>query len=163
MCCHVLFKTCIVRLFSTRKMPSGKSWTVLADSASPMRGSVTELETMLWTTMAPHLIDIDGESCNHMNNNVKKLTLVSTISSKTSSLMSQLNSNFHPIALAYCRSWRSIWEWNSGSLWATFLVAGCQYKIPALNLTMFIMYANWLVAILRKLMLKLNLKIKKKR
>ena len=50
--------------------------------------------------------------------------------------MSQLNLDFHLITLAYCTSRRSIWEWNSGSPWTTFLVAGCQHMTSALNLTM---------------------------
>ena len=36
-----------LKIFTTREIPSGKSQTMLADSASPMRGLVTGLETML--------------------------------------------------------------------------------------------------------------------
>lgn len=45
---------------------------MIADSASTMRGSVSGLKAKLQTSL--HLIDIDGESCHHMNNIVKKLT-----------------------------------------------------------------------------------------
>lgn len=39
---------------------------MLHDSASTMRGLVTELETKLQLTVAPHVIDIDGKPCHHM-------------------------------------------------------------------------------------------------
>ena len=63
-----------VKIFSTREIPFKKLIAVLADSASTMRGSVSRLEGKLRATVAPHLIDIDDESCHHMHNIVKKLT-----------------------------------------------------------------------------------------
>ena len=63
-----------LKIFSTREIPLEKLIAMLADSASTMRGSVSGLETKLQTTVAPHLIDINGESCQHMHNIVKKLT-----------------------------------------------------------------------------------------
>ena len=48
---------------------------VLSDPASTMCGTVLGLETKLRGNLAPHLLDIDGESCHHMHNIVKKFKL----------------------------------------------------------------------------------------
>ena len=65
----------VENVFSTRETPFEKLITMLADSASTMRGLVFGLETKLQTTVSPHLIYINGESCHHIHNIVKKLTL----------------------------------------------------------------------------------------
>ena len=46
---------------------------MLHDSASTMRGLVTELETKLQLTVAPHVIDIDGKPCHHMKKSLWKI------------------------------------------------------------------------------------------
>ena len=46
----------------------------LADSASTMRRKVSGLEVKIRENVAPQLLDIDGESCHHVQNIVKKLT-----------------------------------------------------------------------------------------
>ena len=48
---------------------------MLADSAGTIHVSISQQKTKLQTTVAPHLIDIYGESCHHIHNVVKKLTL----------------------------------------------------------------------------------------
>ena len=47
---------------------------LLADSVNTMRGKISSVETLIRTRDASHLLDIDGESCHHMHNVVKKLT-----------------------------------------------------------------------------------------
>ena len=46
---------------------------MLSDSASTMRGKVSGLETLIRDSVADHLLDIDGESCHHVQNIVKKI------------------------------------------------------------------------------------------
>ena len=62
-----------LKIFSTWEIPFEKLLAMLADSASTMCALATGLETKLRLTVAPHPIDIDAESCHHMNNIVKKL------------------------------------------------------------------------------------------
>ena len=47
---------------------------LLADSANTMQGEVSGIKTLIRTRDASHLLDIDGESCHHMHNVVKKVT-----------------------------------------------------------------------------------------
>ena len=44
---------------------------VLMDSCAVMRGSKTGLEKRLRDGPVPHLLDIDGDLCHHINNIVK--------------------------------------------------------------------------------------------
>ena len=92
-----------------------------------MLGLVTELETKLQLRVAPHVIDIDGKPCHHVKKSLWKSFRVSTVSSKSSSVMSQLNLNFHLVALTYCKSWCSIWEWNC-ELHFLLLVVSIRYQ-----------------------------------
>ena len=50
--------------------------SILMDSAAVMRGSKSGLETRIRSTVAPHVLIIDGDSCHHMHNASKKLTNV---------------------------------------------------------------------------------------
>ena len=139
MCRHVLVNTCIMRLwkiFSTREIPFEKWIVMLVDSVSTVCGLVSGLEIKLQTTVATHQWWILSPHAQHCEE--------TDVSSKTSTMMSQLNLNFHLIVWTYCSSWRFIWEWNLGSLWTIFLAAGCQYLTPALSLTMSMIYTNWL-------------------
>ena len=63
-------------LFEKRTLPWKNLVAVLLDPVSAMRGTVASLETKLIVNLAPHLLDIDGESCHHMHNILKKLTLI---------------------------------------------------------------------------------------
>ena len=61
-------------LFDKKGLSWEKLLAVLADSASTMRGKISGVETLIRQNVAPHLLDIDGESCHHMHNIVKKIT-----------------------------------------------------------------------------------------
>ena len=62
------------KLVEIHQIPWKKLMAILCDSASTMRGTVSGLETKIRTTVAPHLLDIDGESCHHIHNIVKNFT-----------------------------------------------------------------------------------------
>ena len=63
-----------VHLFKKNEIPFNMILAMLADSASTMRGKVSGLEVKMRKNVAPQLLDIDGESCHHVQNIVKKLT-----------------------------------------------------------------------------------------
>ena len=62
------------KLFLHHSLPWKKLIALLADSANTMRGKISGVETLIRTRDASHLLDIDGESCHHVHNVVKKLT-----------------------------------------------------------------------------------------
>ena len=64
----------VTKIFEEHDLPWEKLLAILSDSASTMRGKVSGLETLIRQSVAPHLLDIDGESCHHMHNVVKKFT-----------------------------------------------------------------------------------------
>lgn len=59
-------------MIEVRSIPWLNLLAMLSDSASAMRGEIDGLEVKLRSTVAPHLLDVDGESCHHMHNIVKK-------------------------------------------------------------------------------------------
>ena len=58
-------------LFSTKGIPWRNLVSVLMDSCAVMRGSKTGVEARL-REKAPHLLDVDGDSCHHAHNAAKK-------------------------------------------------------------------------------------------
>ena len=54
-------------LFKELDIPWNNLLAILMDSASVMRGNKSGLETRIRDEIAPHLLDIDGESCHHMH------------------------------------------------------------------------------------------------
>ena len=63
-----------VHLLEKNEIPVNMILAMLADSArSTMRGKVSGLEVKMRDNLAPQLLDIDGESCYHVQNIVKKL------------------------------------------------------------------------------------------
>ena len=62
------------KLFQVYNLPWKILLAILSDSASTMRGKISGLETLIRNSVAPHMLDIDGESCHHMHNIVKKFT-----------------------------------------------------------------------------------------
>ncbi|XP_064653112.1 uncharacterized protein LOC135503467 [Lineus longissimus] len=58
-------------LFQRHELPWNNLVSVLLDSCNVMRGSKSGLETRLRQGRAPHLLDIDGDSCHHVNNCAK--------------------------------------------------------------------------------------------
>lgn len=51
-----------LKIFSTKEIQFEKFLAMPADSANTMCGWVTALETKFQTMVAPHLIDVNGES-----------------------------------------------------------------------------------------------------
>ena len=47
---------------------------LLAESANTMQGEISGIKSLIRTRDASHLLGIDGESCHHMHNEVKKVT-----------------------------------------------------------------------------------------
>lgn len=62
----------IIDLFATHDIPWTNLTSVLMDSCNVMRGCKSGVEARL-RDMAPHLLDIDGDTCHHIHNASKKL------------------------------------------------------------------------------------------
>lgn len=62
----------ICQIFNENALPWTNLISVLFDSCSVMRGSISGVETRLREEKAPHLLNIDGDSCHHMNNVAKR-------------------------------------------------------------------------------------------
>ena len=60
--------------FETLQLPWSNVMSMLMDSCSVMRGSKSGLEKRIRDNLAPHLLDIDGDSCHHIHNVAKKFT-----------------------------------------------------------------------------------------
>ena len=58
----------IVSVFDKNNIPFQNLISVLMDSCRVMRGSKSGLETRIRNEKAPHLLDIDGDSCHHIHN-----------------------------------------------------------------------------------------------
>ena len=67
-----LFKA-LDELFNKHQIPWENLISILMDSCAVMRGSKNGLEKVIRERRAPHLIDIDGDSCHHMHNASKKI------------------------------------------------------------------------------------------
>ncbi|RXN32849.1 splicing factor 3B subunit 2-like protein [Labeo rohita] len=61
------------RLFERMNLPWDNLVSILMDSCAVMRGSKNGLEKKIRDRRAPHLLDIDGDSCHHLHNASKKL------------------------------------------------------------------------------------------
>lgn len=60
-------------LFERMNLPWDNLVSILMDSCAVMRGSKNGLEKKIRDRRAPHLLDIDGDSCHHLHNASKKL------------------------------------------------------------------------------------------
>ena len=60
-------------MFAKNNLPWENLLAMLMDSAAPMRGKKTGLEVRV-RELAPHLLDVDGDSCHHIHNVVKNFT-----------------------------------------------------------------------------------------
>lgn len=58
----------LVDLFERHQLPCSNLMSILMDSCAVMRGSKTGLETRIRQNKAPHLLDIDGDTCHHAHN-----------------------------------------------------------------------------------------------
>ncbi|XP_072042205.1 uncharacterized protein, partial [Amphiura filiformis] len=63
----------VVALFDKFEIPWTNLVSILMDSCNVMRGSKSGLETRIRKEKAPHLLDIDGDSCHHAHNAAKIL------------------------------------------------------------------------------------------
>lgn len=63
----------LVALFEKYGIPWSNLLAIMMDSCSVMRGTKSGLETLIRRRKAPHLLDIDGDSCHHIHNAVKIL------------------------------------------------------------------------------------------
>lgn len=65
----------IVKFFESNQIPWENLMSILMDSCKVMRGTKSGLETRIREQKAPHLLDIDGDSCHHVHNACKKFCL----------------------------------------------------------------------------------------
>ena len=63
----------IITLFQKDEIPFKNLVSMLMDSCAVMRGSKNGVETKIRSNHAPHLLDIDGDSCHHIHNAAKRL------------------------------------------------------------------------------------------
>lgn len=63
----------IVKAIEGNDIPWKNLVSVLMDSCGVMRGVKNGVETRLRREKAPHLLDVDGDSCHHIHNSSKKL------------------------------------------------------------------------------------------
>ncbi|GBN78845.1 hypothetical protein AVEN_147570-1 [Araneus ventricosus] len=62
----------ISKFFESNKIPWENLVSILMDSCRVMRGTKSGVETRIRNEKAPHLLDIDGDSCHHIHNATKK-------------------------------------------------------------------------------------------
>lgn len=67
-----LFKA-LCDVFEEKNIPWKNLISILMDSCAVMRGSKSGLEVKIRNGPAPHLLDVDGDSCHHFHNAAKKL------------------------------------------------------------------------------------------
>ena len=72
---ETVFKA-VVDLINEKELPWCNLMAVLMDSCSVMRGSKNGFEIKLRESVAPALIDMDGDSCHHIHNACKKFTKI---------------------------------------------------------------------------------------
>ena len=68
-----VFKT-FKDLFEELDLPWSNLMSILMDTCVVMRGSKNGFETLIRRDLAPHLLDIDGDSCHHIHNIAKHFT-----------------------------------------------------------------------------------------
>ena len=64
----------VVDVLRDNNVPFSNLISMLMDSCSVMRGRKSGVETRIRSENAPHLIDIDGDTCHHVHNACKALT-----------------------------------------------------------------------------------------
>lgn len=62
----------LIDFFKVNNIPWANCISLLMDSCNVMRGSKTGLEKRLTSSVTPHLLDIDGDSCHHAHNAAKQ-------------------------------------------------------------------------------------------
>lgn len=86
-----LFKA-LDSLFQKHEIPWENLVSVLMDSCAVMRGSKNGLEQKIKSQRAPHLLDIDGDSCHHAHNAAKRFC--EPFKGHIEGLVSDLHSDF---------------------------------------------------------------------
>lgn len=72
-CDSVNIFAAVVGIFTKNKLPWKHLMSALMDSCNVMRGSKNGVEARL-REQAPHMLDIDGDTCHHAHNAAKSLT-----------------------------------------------------------------------------------------
>ena len=111
----------IKEIFEKCNLSFSKLLAMLMDSCSVMRGEKGGLETRV-REVAPHLIDVDGDSCHDIHNFVKKMT---------SHFRYSLESLFREIYHDFQHSLRPRWKyWKAWrfTLHCLFVVPLCSYS-----------------------------------
>lgn len=80
------------KLFAELELPWTNLLSILMDSCRVMRGERGGLETLIRLRKAPHLIDVDGDSCHHVHNAAKGFC--AAFQNHVESLLSSLNTDF---------------------------------------------------------------------
>lgn len=62
----------ICALFEDNNIPWNNLVSILCDSCAVMRGAISGVETRIRQEKAPHLLNVDGDSCHHMQIIAKK-------------------------------------------------------------------------------------------
>ena len=62
------------QVFKDKELPWTNLMSILMDSCNVMRGSKSGFETRVRSSDAPHLLDIDGDSCHHAHNASKRIS-----------------------------------------------------------------------------------------
>lgn len=65
-----LYKS-LTDVFEEFNLPWSNLLSIMMDSCAVMRGSKGGLETLVRQRKAPHLLDIDGDTCHHAHNSAK--------------------------------------------------------------------------------------------
>ncbi|XP_076440671.1 uncharacterized protein LOC143280062 isoform X1 [Babylonia areolata] len=79
-------------VFTDLKLPWENLVSILMDSCAVMRGSKAGLETLIRQKKAPHLLDIDGDSCHLVHNAAKQFC--SKFEGHVETLLSNLHTDF---------------------------------------------------------------------
>ena len=79
-------------VFTDLKLPWENLVSILMDSCAVMRGSKAGLETLVRQKKAPHLLDIDGDSCHLVHNAAKHFC--NKFEGHVETLLSNLHTDF---------------------------------------------------------------------
>ena len=64
----------LCKYFGDNDIPWDNLMSMMMDSCNVMRDSKAGLETRIRNTVAPHLLDIDGDSAHHVHNSSKQFS-----------------------------------------------------------------------------------------
>lgn len=64
----------LVQIFKKHNLDWDNVVSILMDSCNVMRGKLGGVETRIRKDLAPHLLDVDGDSCHHVHNSSKRFS-----------------------------------------------------------------------------------------